>query len=102
MLQKVQALVDKETHCSKDKIYLACHQVLMEQYPDLEIRWSKIFGFRWSHLYGNTEKVSLNPVKIRLNRDYGICIDNAYILTADELQNIIHNLKECFPDEPFL
>lgn len=102
MRQKVKALIANNTLYNADNIYLACHQILMERYPALKVRWSRIYGFRWSHLYGNTELSSFNPVKIRLNQNYGIFIDNAYILSPDELERIIKELKECFSDEPLL
>lgn len=102
MRQEVKALMANKPPYNVDNIHLACHQILMERYPELKVRWSRIYGFRWSHIYGNIEPTSFNPVKIRLNRNYGIFIDNANILTPDELEKIIKELKECFPDEPFL
>ncbi len=72
------------------------NQELLASYPGLIFRWSKIYGSRWAYLLGSSDGIAFNPVKIALNHDYGICIDNPDILIKGELDKLIFNLKESF------
>jgi len=82
-----------------DKLIEGCHQVLLELYPALILRWSRIYGQRWAHIYGDLNEVSTHSLKVQLNRDYGICIYNAEVLDAGILDEIVTVLKECFSNE---
>lgn len=79
---------------SEDESVKYLNQELLVLYPELIFRWSKIYGSRWAYLCGNSSEMAANPVKIPLNRDYGICIDNPDILSNGELDRLIFNLKE--------
>jgi hypothetical protein len=75
----------------------ACQLALQRAYPELLLRWSRIYGSRWAYLTGTgSETACLNPTRIRISREYGICIDNAEMITLEELSEIVHTLEECF------
>jgi hypothetical protein len=78
---------------------MAFHVALLEQYPGLQMRWVRIYGKRWAHLYGDTEGMSCHPLKMQLNQGYGIYIDNPELIPHGNLEEIIATLKECFTDE---
>jgi hypothetical protein len=75
------------------------HRALVEQYPGLQVRWVRIYGKRWAHLYGDAGDISCHPFKMQLNQDYGICIDNLELISHQKLEEIIATLKEHFTDE---
>jgi len=75
---------------------MACHQRLLEQYPDLHLRWVRIHGKRWAHLYGDTGRISWQPLKLQINNDYGICIDNPQLIPESDRQKLFASLEECF------
>lgn len=82
-----------------DDFIRACHQVIIQAYPGLILRWSRIYGKRWSYLYGGEEgpdTVGLNALRIKLNSDFGVCIENPDRLTQAELNQLTGLLKECF------
>lgn len=77
----------------------ACRLAVQQAYPDLTIRWSNIYGPRWSYLNGsNIDEISLRPVRIRINSTIGICIDNTEQLSSAQLDDIVQSLKECLPE----
>lgn len=39
----------------------ACHQAIQELYPELKVRWTKIYGRRWSHVWGRNQYVQRRP-----------------------------------------
>ncbi|MBC7075250.1 MAG: hypothetical protein H5T98_04115 [Syntrophomonadaceae bacterium] len=97
MRQRIKELFDNPSYSTDEKkLALACNQVFMELYPELKVRWARIYGPRWAYLCGGSEEISIAFKKIRLNDRYGICIDNAHILSPGELEEIIDSLKECF------
>lgn len=83
---------------SKQKLIETCHQTLIKHYPGLQVRWVRIYGKRWAHLYGDTEGISYQSLKIRLNPFYGICIDNPELIPLSDFDGIINCLKERFDD----
>lgn len=84
-------------------IIVSCHQALQQLYPELTVRWARIYGYRWAFIHGSiTDNISTGVVKLRLNDNYGLCIDNAGIITPDELNIIINTLKEYFADDKFI
>jgi hypothetical protein len=83
-------------------IILSCHQTLKEVYPALIIRWARIYGRRWAYIYGSaTGDINLATVKVKLNKHYGLCIDNANLISPDELDEIKSTLKELFNNDRF-
>jgi len=81
---------------NKQEFIRLFHEALLAQYPGLQLRWVSIYGKRWSHLYGDSDIVALQPLKVQLNNDYGICIDNPEIIPHRNLEEIIAILKEFF------
>ncbi len=96
MRHKIKALLGNHFCNSGAEMIKVCNRVLLELYPGLKIRWARIYGFRWSYLFGNNEEISINIVRVKLNEKYGICIDNAEILSRAEIKEITTTLKECF------
>jgi len=84
--------------CCDDKqsFITASHQALLEQYPGLQVRWVRIYGKRWAHLYGDSSGISCHALKMQLNQDYGIFIDNPELIPYGNLEEIIATLKEYF------
>lgn len=79
-----------------EELAKACSKAILDSCPGLKLRWAKIYGSRWSYLFGNSGEVSLNTKRIRLNDRYGIYIDNFEILNLKELEELTASLKECF------
>jgi hypothetical protein len=74
-----------------------CQEELIRAYPDLKLRWVRIYGKRWAYLYGNFDNEgALAPLKIQLNHDYGLCLDNSEVIPETDLVNILKLLKERF------
>lgn len=96
MLERLQAMV-KDHKLDEDLDFIqACHQTLKEIYPDLHLRWVRIYGKRWAYIYGNAAELSQNTLRIQLSRDYGICIDNADLVEPVELDQAVAIIKEHF------
>ncbi len=86
-------------HNQPEDFIRACQLVIIRAYPDLILRWSRVYGKRWSYLFGGEESqdiVGLNPLRIKLNSDFGVCIENPDRLTQAELDQLTGLLKECF------
>jgi hypothetical protein len=87
---------------SNGDIICSCHQALKELYPELIVRWARIYGYRWAFIHGTiTDNTSTGVVKLRLNDNYGLCIDNASIITPEQLNEIKNTLKEYFTNDEF-
>ncbi len=99
MRRKIEALLECCSYSAGEEMVTACNQALQELYPELKVRWARIYGPRWAYLCGNSEGISIGFKKIRLNDKYGICIDNAEILSPGEIEDIINSLKEFFSNE---
>lgn len=100
-MNNLNSLIVKHYHNSKD-IILSCHQALKEQYPELIVRWARIYGHRWAFIHGQaTDNISRATIKIQLSSEYGLCIDNAKIITPAELDKIQGILKEYFSNEKY-
>lgn len=84
--------------CSQEKqdFIMKFHDALHKQYPGIQIRWMRIYGKRWAHMYGDGTVIALQPLKIQLNQDYGICIDNPELIPSENLDELIAVLKEYF------
>ncbi len=87
---------------SSGNIICSCHEALKELYPKLIVRWARIYGYRWAFIHGTiTPDISTALVKLHLNNNYGLFIDNANIITPDDLNEIKNTLKEYFADDKF-
>lgn len=79
------------------KMFEACQMAMRELYPELQLRWSRIYGSRWAYLSGSSaDAISLNPIRMKINHEYGLCIDNADVISASQLEDIIQSLKGCW------
>lgn len=77
----------------------SCQLAVQQVYPELLLRWSRIYGRRWAYLSGNSaETICLNPTRIKVSPEYGICIDNVEVLSPFELENMIKTLEGCLAD----
>ncbi|MEN6325438.1 MAG: hypothetical protein ABFD18_04395 [Syntrophomonas sp.] len=94
--QKFAAWRQENPGSPEEEFIRYMNQELLALYPGLIIRWSRIYGSRWAYLWGTSDGIALNPVKVALNHNYGICIDNPEIFIDDELEKIVFNLKESF------
>lgn len=90
---------EKYQAASEEEFIAYISRKLLALYPGLLFRWSKIYGNRWAYLCGNSSEVALNPLKIALNHDYGICIDNPDILNNCELDKFAINLRESLDND---
>ncbi|CFY11633.1 Uncharacterized [Syntrophomonas zehnderi OL-4] len=98
MKKKLLALINE--YNGNHGMLTACQMAMQQLYPQLKLRWSRIYGSRWAFLEGNSDDyVPLNPTRIRINNEYGLCIDNADVITASELEDISQSLKECLAYE---
>jgi len=74
-----------------------CHDELIKVYPDLQVRWVRIYGKRWAHLWGSSSELcSHTPLKIKINQDYGLCIDNSELIPAADLEKVVNEIRERF------
>lgn len=97
----LSSLINKYYQYSSD-IILSCHQALKELYPELIVRWARIYGHRWAFMHGSAaDDISLSTLKVQLNNEYGLCIDNAPIITLAELDTIRTTLKEYFDRDEY-
>lgn len=95
MLDRLRTFVSEHDQDEDIEFIKACHQAIMELYPGLNLRWVHIYGKRWAHLYGNSgEPGSHSPLKIKLNENYGICIDNSELIPPQDLVQITAIISE--------
>lgn len=74
-----------------------CQNNMALRYPDLKMRWVRIYGKRWAHLYGDSSELSAcSPLKIEIEPNFGLCIDNSEIVPAEELETMLETIKERF------
>lgn len=77
-----------------------CQRICREAYPQLSLRWARIYGRRWAHLCGGNQNPVYECRKVKLNQHFGICIDNPGDIGQDELERLINLLREVFACEP--
>ena len=102
LVQKLATWREEQPGSPEEEFIGFINRELLASYPGLILRWSKIYGSRWAHLCGNNAGIAMNPVKVALNHDYGICIDNPDMLGTYEVDRLVIILKECFADVPVL
>jgi len=99
LLDRLREVVDKH-HYDEDQDFIrACHEVLVELYPGLHLRWVRIYGKRWAYIYGNPGDIDQSPRRIQLSPDYGVCIDHAELVDHLELNQLIAIIKEHFNEQ---
>ncbi len=96
MLNHLQAVVDEHQHDEDLDFIKACHEVLVELYPGLRLRWVHIYGKRWAYIYGNSGDLTQSSLKIQLSQNYGICIDNTKLVEPPEFDQAVAIIKEHF------
>lgn len=76
-----------------------CQSLINQVYPELSIRWAKIYGKRWAFIKGNQTGLSLNSEKYQLNPKLGIILDNPEVISEEQKKGLLALLKECFYDK---
>lgn len=100
MNKNLCALINE--YIEKNEPLIACQMAMQQLYPQLKLRWLRIYGSRWAYLSGNSDDyLPLNPTRIRINNEYGLCIDNPDVITVAEIEDIKQSLKECLADEAY-
>jgi len=99
-LEEFKSILDRYPEKDVEEYLRFCDNQILRIYPQIRIRWARIYGSRWAHLLGNFADLSLKPLRVKLNDKYGLLIDNAHSLPPADLQQLIAILKECFEDEP--
>lgn len=95
-MDSFNSLINKHYQCNSD-IVLSCHQALKELYPELIVRWARIYGYRWAFIHGSAvADISAATLKLRLNDEYGLCIDNAMVITPSQMDEILTTLRSFF------
>ncbi len=92
----IKGMIKNAACNSGEELARACNKTILRLHPGLKLRWAKIYGNRWSYLFGNNREISLNAKRIRLNEEYGIYIDNPEKMPEKELGELAAALKECF------
>ena len=75
-----------------------CHGDLVSRYPELRVRWCRIYGKRRAHLMGSRTEISYTARYISLDDGYELCLENPEILPEDELKRIrefVNNRLNC-------
>lgn len=85
-------------HCaSLEDAVASCHRILKDRYPGIKLRWSRIYGPRWSHIYGDASDIfCLDTQRVQISKDIGLCIENAADLPRADFARMIDLLKHCF------
>ncbi|MGS0763582.1 hypothetical protein [Syntrophomonas curvata] len=100
-MDSLSSLINKHYRYSND-IILSCHQALHELYPELNVRWARIYGRRWAFIHGRAaDAISFSTLKVQLSTNYGLCIDNANTITPPELDAIRTTLREYFRHDAY-
>ncbi len=79
-----------------EPLIIQYHEQLTAHHPGLKLRWSRIYGKRWSHFLGNTSELAFFPFRMELNDSYGLSIENPDLLSQQEFDLIIELLKGAF------
>lgn len=87
LLEQIQAYRDQGD-------IAACHQAVQDLYPELRLRWTQIYGRRWSHILGGRDDWGAESMKVRLNDRIGLILSHHEQIPAAELAQIIAALKE--------
>lgn len=75
----------------------ACQMAMQQVYPQLVLRWSRIYGSRWAYLAGSSlDTIHFNSARFNISPEYGIFIDNADVISPSELEDIVQTLQGCF------
>jgi|UPI0000573E91 hypothetical protein len=99
-LEELKSILEQYPEKDGEEYLRFCDNQILRINPEIKIRWARIYGSRWAHLLGNFDDIALKPLRIKLNNNYGILIDNSNSLPPADLQQLIAILKECFEDGP--
>jgi len=99
-LEELKSILEQYPEKDGEEYLLFCDNQILHIYPQIEMRWARIYGSRWAQLLGNFVDIPFKPLRIKLNDKYGLLIDNANSLPPADLEQLIAILKECFEDEP--
>ena len=95
MTNTLQAIINENLGRDPEQMIIATHQALQRLYPGLQLRWSRVYGRRrWAHIYGESEHLSLRPLRVELGPDYGLYIDNPELIPPSDLDAIIGLLRQ--------
>lgn len=72
---------------------------LCAAHPGIMLRWARIYGTRWAHLLGEVHELTAIPLKLQINQEYGLIIENPEILSAKDVESIVDLLKGEFGNE---
>jgi len=72
----------------------ACHQAIQELYPELKVRWTKIYGRRWSHVWGDETSMFSAGRRVQINEGWGIVVDEPCPIPEPELTQMVQVLKD--------
>ncbi|MBO8158906.1 hypothetical protein [Thermosyntropha sp.] len=96
MMLNLIDLIPEEKVKDEEDLIEKCHEIIKQIYPDLLIRWAKIYGNRWSFIRGDQTGLSLAMEKHQLTKSVGILLDNPEILTPEQKEELLNGLKEAF------
>lgn len=101
MSRTLQAVIDENQGLTGEQMIPSLHQCLQQNYPGLQLRWSRVYGRRrWAHIYGGSEIFSLNPLRVELGADYGLYIDNPELIPPADRDYIISLLQVALSRKP--
>jgi hypothetical protein len=96
------SLIDKHYQHNSD-IIISCHQALQELYPGLIVRWARIYGHRWAFIHGSASTdINAVTLKVRLNDEYGLCVDNVRVIPSSQMDEIITTLRSLFNNGDYI
>jgi hypothetical protein len=72
MRERIATICREQQALGMEAVIKSCHQALLNQYPGLRLSWSRIYGKRWSHVYGEVELFSLNRQRVELGPHWGL------------------------------
>ena len=99
-LEELKINLDHYPEKNGEEYLRFCDNQILRIYPQIKMRWARIYGRRWAQLLGNLADIPFKPLRVKLNDKYGLLIDNAHLLPPADLQQLIAILKECFEHEP--
>ncbi|HOB11958.1 MAG TPA: hypothetical protein PKO32_02270 [Syntrophomonadaceae bacterium] len=71
----------------------ACHQAVQESYPGLGLRWTKIYGRRWSHVWGDGTSMLSAGRRVQINESWGMVLNEPCPIPEPELTQMVQVLK---------
>jgi hypothetical protein len=72
---------------------VSLNRYLSAAYPGIRLRWAQIYGARWAHLLGEVHELTAIPLRLQINQNYGLLIENPEILGQEDVDFITSVLK---------